>query len=514
MVAGNAGAARWHETSDGRCPRPVATQRSAWCARGDGRLPHGSGGAGGRCLRSRRRSHGRRRRRAGATGQRERLGPGRQPGRERHRRTGQQRRRKRGRGGQRERRQRPGGSRQRQRLGSGRQPRRRRRGDPDQHEQRRRSERWHRCRSGDVGVDRGWRLGAGGDSLSGGCRNPGGGDDGPGPRRTRSRRRRRARPSRRRRRASPTTRRRHRASRRPARTRPPSWRAPRPTARSALGVTASPSGASAPGGVTATAAAARAPAASATGDGASAAGANASPSGASAPGAPDTWTWVWNWTGACLDGAGQRSARGLELGVELDVRRRCGSCRRDKFEPRRAGAGRDAHRRAGQPRRPCRRHADRARAGRAPARRVASTGGTAAGPPPARPPPAAGAVDAHAALLHCPGPKRRSRTSPPGCAPLRRPRAPILCASAVGGAAPAAADRESPFAPDPTVPAPRGLVRGRRGHRLRPPPDHGPAGRRVAGRPRRVELARRNGDPQRPGQDRPKDRSAGLAPSL
>ena len=182
MVAGNAGPARWHETSDGRCPRPVATQRSAWRARGGGRLPHGSGGAGGRCLRSRRRSHGRRRR-AGTTGQRERLGSGRQPGRERHRRTGQRRRRKRGRGGQRERRQRPGGSRQCQRLGPGRQPRRRRRGDPDQHEQRRRSERRHRCRSGDVGVDRGWRLGAGGDSLTGGCRNPGGGDDddGPGP---------------------------------------------------------------------------------------------------------------------------------------------------------------------------------------------------------------------------------------------------------------------------------------------------------------------------------------------
>jgi hypothetical protein len=29
-----------------------------------------------------------------------------------------------------------------------------------------------------------------------------------------------------------------------------------------------------------------------------------------------------------------------------------------------------------------------------------------------------------------------------------------------------------------------------------------------------VEHARRNGEPQRPGQDHPKDRSAGLAPSL
>jgi hypothetical protein len=121
----------------------------------------------------------------------------------------------------------------------------------------------------------------------------------------------------------------------------------------------------------------------------------------------------------------------------------------DKFEPRRAGAGRDAHRRVGQPRRPCRRSAARARAGRAHARRRAVDRRHGSGPPP---PPAGmspiGAVDA-AQLFSLPLSPPAPRTSPPGCAPLRRPRAPTLCASAVGGAAPAPADRSPPSPPSP-----------------------------------------------------------------
>ena len=128
-------------------------------------------------------------------------------------------------------------------------------------------------------------------------------------------------------------------------------------------------------------------------------------------------------------------------------------------------------------------------------------------------PSAAGAVDATQLFFTAPVP-----SGAPHLAPRVRSASPAARAIPVrerGRRGGAGGPRTAiPLRPRPHGPAPRGLVRGRRGHRLRPPPDHGPAGRRVAGRPRRVELARRNGDPQRPGQDRPKDRSAGLAPSL
>ena len=266
--------------------------------------------------------------------------------------------------------------------------------------------------------------------------------------------------------------------------------------------------------MTVTAAGARTPAASATGDGASAAGANASPSGASAPGAPDTWTWVWNWTGACLTAPASAPRAGWNWVWNWTCAADADPAAGTSSSPGVPGLDATPIAVPDSPAAACRRHADRARARRAPARRVVVDRWHGRRPAAARPSVRGRGRRRHAALLLCPGPKRRRAPRPPGALRFAgRARQPH-CVSAVGGAAPTAQRTAVPLHPRPRRPAPRGLGRGRRGHRLRPPPDHGPAGRRVAGRPRRVELARRNGDPQRPGQDRPKDRSAGLAPSL
>jgi hypothetical protein len=213
-------------------------------------------------------------------------------------------------------------------------------------------------------------------------------------------------------------------------------------------VAASPSGASAPGGVTVTAAGARTPAASATSDGASAPAANASPSGASAAGAPDTWTWVWNWTGACLTAptsapragwnwvwnwtcaadadpaAGTSSSPGVP-GLDATPIAVPDSPAAPALDPPLALAP------AAHPRATSR-----------------STGGTAAGPPP---PPATGAVDAAQLFQSVPVP-----TGVAHLAPRVRSASPAARANPVrergrrGGADPSGP--QSPFAPEPVVP--------------------------------------------------------------
>ena len=112
-------------------------------------------------------------------------------------------------------------------------------------------------------------------------------------------------------------------------------------------------------------------------------------------------------------------------------------------------------------------------------------------------------------ILH---PQPRHAPPPPG-ASLLAGRARQACARARPAGWRRRGRVAQPVRPRSHLPAHGQRGRGRWGPRLRPPPDHGPDGRRVAARPRRVEHARRSGEPQRPGQDRPKDRSAGLIPS-
>ena len=195
--------------------------------------------------------------------------------------------------------------------------------------------------------------------------------------------------------------------------------------------------------------------------------------------------------------AGQRSTRGLELGLELDVLRRRANPPQRRLRPRRRrGTTRRPSPWSTGRRRPLptRRCPSRRPRGTRPARAASSTGGTSAGPTAAR---RAGSRRRRRAaallLLH---PKRRHAPShPPGASASRRPRAPSLCASAAGRVAPAGAGRTARSTPIPSPRSRSARAASGGGTRLRPPPDHGPDGRRVAARPRRVEHARRNGEP-------------------
>ena len=457
MVAGIETAARWHEMSDGRCLRPVAAHAPAgkrsWP---DGRLPHGSGGAGGRGLRSRRRSHGRGHRRPGATGQRERLGTGRQPRRERPGRTGQQRRRERGRRGQRERGQRPGGPANVNvsvRVDSP--------GDDGAVTQTNTSgaaaARWPGGRRGHGGVERGRGVGSRRDGLPGdrrdtgrvGCprRDPARGetddattpasgtavsaaaatvpdDDAPRHRSSALRTTGAHRPGRERG-GQPGERagRRERLGRRPERPRRERLRRQHERRR----------------------------------------GQRLAGQPRARRGVPDTWTWVWNWTGACLDRAGQRSSRRLNW-FQLDVLRCRGPNPRHNgvCDLGAAGARHDARRRGRLARDPrCRRPAAArcgVRAARVPARRVVHRR-HGSGPPLSPAAPAAGAVEAQQ-LFFLPSSQAALRTLlPPESIASRRPRAQKPMrergrrGGAGGGGSPPARSTPTPPSP-PLAPSP------------------------------------------------------------